>query len=94
MGSDTERGRRAVRVTRISTRNVKGRSERPEPLGRPAPYPSAERLTAAIERSLVDFPIRTRFIEDFYPQIIGAHDAAILRREEAARYAHWNDDEL
>ena len=33
----------------------------------------------------INFPVRATMIADAYPDVIGAHDAAILRREEAFR---------
>jgi len=66
-------------------RSDKPPSERPEPLGRPAAQPSAERLTAAIERRLpplTNFPVRVAFPPaDAYPTDPDAADLRAIRRE-------------
>ena len=67
--------------------------ERPEPLGRPTALQTHGEAMRRLS-ALVDFPLKPGYHDDAYPQINGAHDAAIIRREEAARHAHWNDDEL
>ena len=52
--------------------------ERKAKLSGPLPIGSRTRMR-------VDFPVRAAVIADAYPDMIGAHDAAILRREEAFR---------
>lgn len=67
--------------------------ERPEPLGRPTALQTHGEALRRLS-ALVDFPLKPAFYADAYPQVNGAHDAAIIRREEARRHEHWNDDEL
>lgn len=65
-------------MTRISTRNVKGRSERPEPLGRPIGVPSRGLDSPLIRERLTAY--RSLYDGDAYPQLSPA-DARALRRE-------------
>lgn len=68
---------------------------RPEPLGRPvAGLPPMLPAVPASGRNAHGYGPAAGTPEDAYPQINGAHDAAIIRREEAARHAHWADDEI
>lgn len=78
-------------MTRIATRNVR-KQEKPEPL---LPrIPSAEQITAAVERQLpplTNFPVKIPFPPaDAYPQI-SPQDARALCREEAFRVRELAD---
>lgn len=86
-------------MTRIRTRNVKSdrqlSRERPESLGRPVVgVPPILPAVPASGRNEHGYGPAAGTPEDAYPQINGAHDAAILRREEARRHEHWADNEL
>ena len=72
-------------MTRIRTRDVRP-SQRPEPLGRPVGIGHSSLPVVPASGHKADHGYGpAAYDASAYPLTIGAHDAAILRREEAFR---------